>query len=266
MRIDIAGCEVFAATGGRPLDASKPTIVFLHGAGGDRTVWMQPARHFGSHGWSVLAPDLPGHGRSPGPALGSIDALVGWTFRLLDSVGVQRAAIVGHSMGGAIALEAAAHAPERVTHVGLVGTAAAIPVNPALIETARKDPASAYDMMTMWALAPSARVGASPTPGVYLYGAVRSIFDTSAEGSLATDLEACRDWTSGAAAAARVTCPATVILAERDVMTPTRRGRELAGMLKSASVTVIPAIGHMIPHEGPDAMLDALRAGLRRTA
>lgn len=266
MRLQIDGRDVFAATGGRAFDASKPTIAFLHGAGGDRTVWMQPARHFTQAGWSVLAPDLPGHGRSAGPALASIGALVTWTFQLLDAAGAKRATLVGHSMGGAVALEAAAARPDRVTRIGLVGTAAAIPVNPSLIQTARNDPGSAYDMMTTWALAPAARIGGSPTPGMYLWGAVRAVFDTSAAGALATDLEACRDWTSGSAAAAKVTCPADVILSERDIMTPTHRGRELAAQLKNARVTVIPKIGHMIPQEAPDALLAALGAGPMRAA
>jgi pimeloyl-ACP methyl ester carboxylesterase len=266
MLLRVDGREVFAATGGRPFDPGKPVIVFLHGAGGDRTVWMQPARSFAQRGWSVLAPDLPGHGRSQGPALGSIEALVSWTLHVLDAAGAPRAAIVGHSMGGAVALECAARAPERITRVALVGTAAAIPVNPALIETARHDPGSAYDMMTTWALAPAARVGTSPTPGTYLYGAVRSVFGTCAAGSLATDLEACRDWTSGPSAAARVGCPADVIVAELDVMTPAKRGRELAGLLSASRLTVIPKTGHMIPQEAPDALIAALRAGFGRQA
>ena len=61
MKIQLDGKTVFAATGGRPFDADKPAVIFLHGAGMDHTVWSLQTRYFAHHGWSVLAVDLPGH-------------------------------------------------------------------------------------------------------------------------------------------------------------------------------------------------------------
>src|SRR5712672_1287214 len=129
MELTVDGRKVHAATGGRAFDPAKPVVVFLHGAGCDHTVWQLPARWFAWHGHSVLAADLPGHGRSEGPPLASIADMGRWVGALLDAAGVKQAAVVGHSMGAAIALEAAAAMPERVTRVGLVGTAAAVPVH-----------------------------------------------------------------------------------------------------------------------------------------
>src|SRR5512145_1247726 len=133
MELKVDGRHVYAATGGRTFDPAKPAAVFVHGAGMDHTVWQLPARWFAWHGHSVLAVDLPGHGRSEGPALGSVPELALWLGRAMDAAGIERAAIVGHSMGGAIALEAAAAMPERVARIALLGTAAAIPVNSALL-------------------------------------------------------------------------------------------------------------------------------------
>ena len=87
MLLKVDGKQVYAATGGRTFDAGKPAIVFLHGAGLDHTVWQLPARSFAWHGHSVLAPDLPGHGRSEGPALGSVADMAAWVGRLLDAAG-----------------------------------------------------------------------------------------------------------------------------------------------------------------------------------
>ena len=82
MQLKVDGRQVYAATGGRTFDAAKPLIVFLHGAGMDHTVWQLPARSFAWHGYSVLAPDLPGHGRSEGPALSSVAAMAAWVAQV----------------------------------------------------------------------------------------------------------------------------------------------------------------------------------------
>lgn len=260
MRLSVDGSAVFIATGGRPVDRAARAVVFIHGAGCDRTGWMLPARHFAHHGWSVLAPDLPGHGLSDGPPLTSVEAMSRWVEHLMDAAGLEQAALVGHSMGGAIAIETAARLPQRITHLGLVGTAAAIPVGPALLEAARTSPAKAYDMMTAWALSPAARRGGNPAPGLWMAGGVKRTFEANAPDVLAIDLTACAAWTTGEALAARVTCPAEVIVAALDVMTPPKRGEALARLIPGAHVTRLDGVGHMIPQEAPDALLRALSA------
>ena len=261
MRLTIDGHEVFAATGGKPFDAAKPAIVFLHGAGCDRTGWVLPARWFAHHGWSVLAPDLPGHGLSKGLALTSIAVMVDWVARLLNGAKIERTALVGHSMGGAIAIEAAAKLGSRITGLGLIGTAATIPVGPQLLEAAHTEPEAAYDMMTTWALSAAAKRGGNPVPGLWMTAGVRRVFGSNAPGVLASDLAACAAWTTGPAAAARITCPAHVILGALDVMTPPKKGEDLAKLIPGARVTRLAGTGHMIPQETPDACLDALIAG-----
>src|ERR1700724_2509761 len=70
MQLSVNGIDTFVANGGREFDTSQPTIVLLHGAGFDHTIWALHSRWFAHHGFGVLAPDLPGHGRSSGTALG----------------------------------------------------------------------------------------------------------------------------------------------------------------------------------------------------
>lgn len=94
MELQVDGKKTFAATGGKLFDAALPVVVFVHGAGMDHTVWALQTRWFAWHGYSVLAIDLPGHGKSEGPALGSIGEIGGWLVRLIGAAGVSDAALV----------------------------------------------------------------------------------------------------------------------------------------------------------------------------
>jgi pimeloyl-ACP methyl ester carboxylesterase len=260
MELKVDGRTVYAATGGRPFDAARPSVVFVHGAGMDHTVWQLPARWFAWHGHSVLALDLPAHGSSQGPALESVADMARWLGRVLDAAGVERAAAVGHSLGGAIALEAAAALPGRVARIALLGTAAAIPVNAALLAAAREAPERAYGMITAWAHGPAARLGGHPVPGLWMTGGALALFARNRPGVLAADLAACAAWDSGPAAAARVRCPALVVTAANDIMTPARNGAELARLIPGSRTVALPHCGHMLLTEQPDATLDALIA------
>ena len=168
MQLTVDGGKVYAATGGRPFDRALPATLFLHGAGCDHTVWQLPARWFAWHGSSVLAVDLPGHGRSEGPPLRSIADLGGWVGRLLDAAGIETATLVAHSMGAAAALEASAALGPRIARLALIATAAAIPVNGDLLAAAREEPQRAYQMMTAWAHGNSAKLGGHPVPGLWM--------------------------------------------------------------------------------------------------
>ncbi len=258
MELKVDGRRVYAATGGRPLDQAQPAVLFVHGAGMDHTVWQLQARWFAWHGYAVLAVDLPGHGRSERPLIGSVPELAQWLGRVMDAGGIQRAALVGHSLGGAIALEAAAALPQRVTRIALLGTAAAIPVNADLLAAAREAPERAYLMMTAWSHGFAARMGGNPVPGLWMTGGTLALFARNAPDVLFTDLSACAAWTTGPDAAGRVRCPALVVLAANDIMTPPRNGAELARVIADNQAVTVADCGHMLLAEQPDATLDAL--------
>ena len=262
MQLDVNGHRVFAATGGRPFDARKPAVVFIHGAGLDHVCWQLQSRWFAWHGWSSLAIDLPGHGRSGGAPLASIDAMTDWVVRFIGTAGLEKAALVGHSMGAVIALEAAARAPTHISHLALLGVSSSMPVHPALLAAAKDDPPKAYDMMTAWCHSAPARLGGHPAPGLWMTGSSRALLDLNRPGVLARDLAACNAWTSGPSSAKKITCPTQFILGADDVMTPAKRGVELAALIPGAKVATIPGCGHIMMAEAPDAVLDALKAHL----
>ena len=259
MELRVQGRTVHAASGGRVFESGKPVVVFVHGAGCDHSVWQLPARSFAWHGRSVLAVDLPGHGRSDGPPLGSVLDMARWLGAVLDAAEVKEASLVGHSMGAAVALEAAAAMPDRVTGIALIASAAAVPVHQDLMSAAKEEPERAYLMMTAWAHAGAAKLGGNAAPGMWMTGGTLALFARNRPGVLHADLEACSAWRSGPEAARKVRCPALVVIAANDLMTPAKAGRELANLIPAARSVVIADCGHMLLAEAPDAVLDVLR-------
>ena len=133
------GADAYCYTGGKDYDGHRPTVVFIHGAQNDHSVWALQSRYFAHHGYNVLALDLPGHGRSKGPALPSIEEMAGWVLGVMGELGVDMATLVGHSMGSLIALEAAHQGPRRVAGLALLGATYPMKVSDALLESARSE-------------------------------------------------------------------------------------------------------------------------------
>lgn len=262
MELTVNGRRAYAYTGGKPFDATLPCVVFIHGALHDHSVWTLLARWFAHHGHSVLAVDQPAHGRSEGPPLADVQALADWTLALLDAAGVAQAALVGHSMGSLIALEAAARAPGRITRLVMVGTAYPMKVSEALLTTARDTPLEAIDMVNAFSLASLASKPSYPGPGMWLHGANRALMRRIQRGQpglnlFEHDFRVCDAYANGLQAAAQVRCPVHFILGAADQMTSPKVTREIAAALK-ARVHTLPC-GHGLMLERPDEVLATLR-------
>lgn len=268
MLVDVNATPAWAYTGGCPFDPARPVVVFVHGAQHDHSVWILQSRYLAHHGYSVLAVDLPGHGRSTGPALGSIEAIADWLLALLDAAGVARATLVGHSMGALVALEAAARAPTRIERVALVGIAFPMKVSDALLAAARDDEPRAIDLINFWSHSTINPRPGCPAPGFSVFVQNRRVMERQRPGVLINDFTACNAYAGGFAAADALACPALFVLGQRDSMTPPRQARELIDRCRaSAAAAGLPAprrveapdCGHVIMSERPDALLAALR-------
>ncbi len=259
MRLVVEGKEVFAGTGGRDFDPALPAIIFLHGAGFDHTAWALLARAFAHHGFGVLAPDLPGHGHSAGPALPSIVALADWIAALIDAAGVRAARLVGHSMGSLIALETAARYPEKVSALALIATAAPMRVSDDLLNAAKANDHAAIDMISIWGEGYRATLGGSETPGLWMLGGAERLLERARPGVLFADLSACNEYQDALVAAAKVTAPSIVIQGSRDLMTPVKGGKAVAAAIPGCRMTTLEGAGHMLMSERPDEVLAALR-------
>lgn len=259
MQLKVNGLDVFIATGGKAFDPAHPAVVLLHGAGMDHTAWALHDRWFAHHGFSVLAPDMPGHGRSAGSPLKTIAEMADWTAALIASAGAAKARLVGHSMGSLVALETAARHPDKVTALTLIATSAKMAVGPDLLKAAESNDHDAVDMVSIWGLGFAAELGGSLAPGLWMHGGAQRILEQSGPGVLFSDLSACNAYAGALEAAARVKVPATVIVGERDMMTPAKAGRALAAALAGSRTVVLAGAGHMMMAERPDEVLAAMR-------
>jgi pimeloyl-ACP methyl ester carboxylesterase len=259
MDLSVNGLQAFVATGGRDFDSKLPAVVLIHGAGFDHSAWALHSRWFAHHGFSVLVPDLPGHGRSAGPPLRSITVMADWTAALLTAVGAVKAHLIGHSMGSLIALETTARHPEKVSALGLIGTAATMTVGPDLLKAAEANDEAAIDMVSIWGLGFAAELGGSLAPGLWMHGGAQRVLQHCPSGVLYSDLAACNAYSGALAAAAKVTVPTTLILGERDMMTPAKAGKALAAAITGARTVVLSGAGHMLMTERPDELLAAIR-------
>ena len=155
MKLGDPARQLFAYTGGKPFDAALPCAVFIHGAQHDHSVWILQSRYLAHHGFAVLALDLPGHGRSDGPALDSVEAMGERIGHTLQGLETGRFVLIGHSMGSLIALEAARRLDNRIAGIAMCGTAFPMRVSEELLGATRNDPATAMEMINVWSHRPS---------------------------------------------------------------------------------------------------------------
>ena len=264
MLIDIQPHSAYAYTGGKAFDPALPTAVFIHGAQNDHSVWALQTRYFAHHGFSVLAVDLPGHGRSKGAPLATVEAMADWLEGVLKAAGVQKAVLIGHSMGSLIALETATRAKALIKGTALVGTAYPMKVSPQLLDASEHQVQTAIDMVNIWSHSSIAQKPSAPGPGCYVQGGARRLMQHVARGNPAkvffTDFSACNAYANGEAAAAALHCPALLLLGRKDIMTPPKATAALRTALPQAKVVQVESCGHSLMAEQPDQVLDALFA------
>jgi len=260
MKLSVNGRTVSATTGGTEFDSAKPAVIFLHGAGFDRTTWRLQTRWFAHHGRSVLAVDFPGHGWSDGRALTDIAALADWTAWLIDDAGLRQAALVGHSMGALVALETAARYAGKVRALGLCGVATEMPVHPEMLESAKANTLKVQELMTFWGIGNALHKGGMVSPGLWLRREALAVLSGNRPDVIHTDLAACNVYKDALARAAQVNCPTVLVLGDGDLMTPPAKGKALAAAIPGARAVIVPGCGHFMMVERPDETLEALKA------
>ena len=259
MKLEVNGATVYCYTNNRELDPQKESIVFLHGAGMDHSVWTPASRHFARHGRNVLALDLPGHGRSEGEAKKTIEDLSDWVVELLDLLAIPQAAIVGHSLGSLVALDCAARHPSRVRVIVMVAGTAPMPVSDAILEASANNDHAAFDMLTQWGYSKRHQYGGNSNPGIWMVGNTLRLFERSRPGVLHTDMSACNSYQAGLERAAKVSCGVQMVLGADDRLTPVRATGPLRAALKSPDVRILEGSGHTVMVEAPNELLDVLR-------
>lgn len=262
MKITVDGQTAFATTGGTAFDPAKPAVIFLHGAGFDRTTWSLQTRFFANHGKTVLAVDFPGHGWSEGRPLETVAAMADWTAKLIAAAGLKEAALVGHSMGALAALDCAARHQDKVRALALCGVASEMPVHPEMLESAKANTPKVEELMTFWGIGNALHKGGMVSPGLWLRRTALATLAANKPGTIHAALSACNAYKEAPARAAEVKCPTVLVLGDGDLMTPAAKAKPLSAAIASSKTVTLTKCGHFMMNERPDETLDALKANV----
>ncbi len=234
------------------------TVVLIHGAAADGTVWRYQADALAQDGFTPIAVDLPGHGDSEGEPSVTIKGYAGWLLAYLSVLG-ESVHLVGHSMGALVALEAAAARTDLVRSVTLLGAADRMSVNPDLLAGVADDDPAMLATMVSW-------MHAREPIGMpeWKHGDTAAILERSRPGVAIADLTACNDYPGAAGTASAVSMPILLILGDQDLMTRPSAATPIVDAASDATTVVVEGAGHMLMVERPDVVNEALLEFLNR--
>ncbi len=265
MIVDVHSRPAYAYTGGTAWKAGQPWLILLHGAQNDHSVWILQSRYLAHHGVNVLAVDLPGHGRSAGPALNTIQEMAAWLIAFMDATGIEHAFVAGHSMGSLIGLELAGRAaPARCSKLAMLGTACPMPVSEALLKACEEDETQAISLINQWSHSGLNHWPGSPGPGFSVYVQGLRLMQRQSPGVLPVDFHACNNYLDGEKIASQVQCQVLLLNGERDQMTTAKAAKTLLENFPKANAELrtIPDCGHALMAEQPNRVLSELKQWL----
>ncbi len=235
-------------TGRWPLDAGKPTIVFIHGSGGGAHFWQAQVNGLTEKA-NTVAIDLPGHGGSKSAVKDTVEAYVAAVVEFLDTLDPPGPIPCGLSLGGAIAQQLLLEYPDRFSAGILIGTGAKLKVLPAIFEAIENDFTAFVGMISK--LAASEKTDRA---------VIRLFQDDLARCSRAVvngDFRACNRF-NVMARLGKISVPVLIISAEDDKLTPPKYADFLESAIPQAARTHILDAGHIAPMEKPQAVNQAI--------
>ena len=244
--LDTAGGRLFYALSHDNTVHPDHNLILVHGAGGDHTHWPPELRRL--PGFTVYGLDLPGHGRSPGAGHTSLNAYADTLDRFVERLSLARVTLIGHSMGGAIALLAAARRPGWLQRLVVMASGARLPVEAGLLDALAR--AQAEQAVYAVALERICQLAYGPTANPALLRQGRRILEQLAPERLYTDYLACSQYDAGEQVAC-IQVPTLVLVGSADQLTSPELGRALARAIPSAQLVEVPDCGHMLVLERP---------------
>ena len=258
MYTEVNSQKIFFSNSNGTLLQNQPSVVFIHGAAMDHTVWTLPVRYFARHKYNVYAFDLPGHGRSDGAALTSVESISDWIKSAMDTLEIPTAAIVGHSMGSLVGICFAARHPELARCLVLLGTSTPMPVTDQLLSAAEANEHDGIDMTNIWSLSDIALTGGNSDPGRCMTMSGQRLLERSGDGVLFTDLNACDAFGDAESYLPEVRQPTLIISGRQDKMTSPLKAQAVSEQIRDSRLVELDSCGHSMMIEQPNAVLDAL--------
>lgn len=242
--ITVSHTELYFAQAGQ----GQPALLFVHGAGGDHTIWGEQFRELAKD-FSVIALDLNGHGRSLAREGAGLQTYVEDVLAVLEAVAMPTV-VIGHSMGGAIALTVALQRPKNLIGLGLIGTGARLKVHPQILELCQTDCEKAIELVISWAFAE----GVSPE----LVQKAREQMRRNGQAALSRDFLSCSTF-DVMNRLNEISVPTVVICGREDKLTPVKYSEYLQQNIPQAQLKIVEGAGHMVMLERPHDVTSALR-------
>ncbi len=223
-------------------------VVFVHGAGGSHLIWWNQVRALAPIA-RPIAMDLPGHGKSSPAGRNSVDAYRDVIAGFLDALGLDRAVVVGHSMGGAIAQAVALAHPDRLAGLVLVGTGARLRVLPAILDGVLNAFGQTAQIVTDYSFAPDADAS--------LKRKSEEQFRLCPPQITHGDFSACNAFDI-LPRVGDIRVPTLIICGRQDQMTPPKYSEFLAAKIPNARLVLVEGAGHYVMIEQPEEVSRAL--------
>lgn len=249
---------------GNNVSAERPSLVFVHGAGGSSAdwpyQWQQTSLAFarGEPRWITDYPlyflDLPGHGRSQRPARTSIDDYAADVTAFIQATGIRRAVIVGHSMGGAVALTVGWRKPDNLAGLVILGSGPSMPVSDVILDGLRTNFAQTVGLIVKFGWRKEARP-------IYREVVTQHLLAAGSE-VVYGDFAACNAYDIRARLG-EICAPTLVVGSTSDRMMPLAQSEALAAAIPGSQLAVIEDGGHFMMTEKTNEVSAALLAFLR---
>jgi pimeloyl-ACP methyl ester carboxylesterase len=210
-------------------------IILIHGAGENHLVWPAGLRRLPDS--TVYAIDLPGHGKSTGAGRGSIATYVDWLIAFLDAIKTDRAVIVGHSMGGAIAQLFGLTRPDRTASLVLIATGAKLRVDPKILELTHTDLKAAAELI-------GAHEWGSHAPEQLIRLGKQQLLTNQSQ-VIHGDYQACHTF-DVMSRLGQIKAPTLIISGTADQLTPPKYAAFMAEQIPNARLVSVPEAGHMV--------------------
>lgn len=243
---DIESVKIACWVNTSSLDAHKKSLLFIHGSGGNHSIWSRQYAQLRKN-YNIVAVNLPGHGNSGGNGEKDVQDYCIWIKKLLEVLDLKKPVLVGHSLGAAIALRFAISHPEEIAGIVCIGGGITMPVNPFFLEFMKTNPpevpAEIIDLICKYSLAKENRDKFSAP--------LRKSISLSKVDILYGDLLACNELDL-TLETDKISVPSLIICGAEDKMTPPDLSNKLAAGISKAKLEIIEGAGHMVMIEKPE--------------